>query len=45
MLSDMSGTFASTTELYLSSLYILIITNLSEGENNRVCGIWKSSYL
>jgi len=47
-----SGTFANTTEFYLSvrilyqkSPYISIITNQSEGENNRVCDIWKSASL
>lgn len=40
------GTFADNTELcssvrilYQMSLYISAITNQSEGENNRVCGI------
>jgi hypothetical protein len=48
----MSGTFANSTELYLSvrilyqmSPYISIITNQSEGENNRLCDIWKSASL
>jgi len=47
--SGMSGTFANNTELYTNvrilyqiSLYISVITNQSESENNRVCDIWES---
>ena len=46
--NGMSGTFANDTELYLSviilyqkSLYISISTNQSDGEDNRLCDIWK----